>query len=1319
MDALTSTSAPGQSAKTQAARRRIESFRRQFGSAHLYLAYHAAFPLALTPDLLYCLWSNFQRDTQQRPLEIPWLAVADLLLSRLCREVSHELYEMNTEVRNLLLQELEASPLFGHPRLHEMAEFLVAYVENEAHSLDEEVRDLAEAQRWVALAWTRPDEVVQDLQTTLETGSKAEHWRILNLQDAFPESLQQRLQAVISRFQQTKQRDLEKASLTEIVLQIGDVIGSYEILTEITSTGLATIYHARQSILNRDVALKIFNTDLIRDVKTREWLLSNARAVAQLHHPNILSIYDVVWDTKRDLAYIVMDYVSSGTLKDLIGEPMPLDQVMNLVEQISAGLHYAHNHGVIHCDIKPSNIWLDKNNHILISNFDVAYIVDITKPTESGPWGTPIYMDPERAQTDSVDVRTDIYSIGVMVYEMVTGQLPFRTPFENLSRKTLPPPPHTLRPDLSLEVEAVILKALATEPTERFADVQAFSEALKAAIETKVSLPPLVVPAQVGTKSSVIIDNLIGATLDGYVILAEIASGGITTVYHARQPSLDRDVAIKILRAHLTQDVERREWFVRTAKVVARLHHPNILTIYDVKWDPEKDIAFIVMEYLSGNPFKELMGPPMPVEQIMPLLEQICVALDYVHRHGITHRDIKPSSFLLDKNNRILLSNFDIAYVSDVTGITEGEVVGTPDYIAPEQIEGAPVDARTDIYSLGIMVYEMLTGHLPFEAESPMRAMLKRMTEPPPSPRVFRPNLSREAEAVILKAMAMSPSDRFSDVQSFWQALKEALSVPSRNKRRRIPLQRDDTLANGRYKIIKPLGEGAYGIVYLAHDTRLERQVALKLLHNKVARDRRELKRFRREPMITAQIGNHPNIVGVFDFEVEDESEGISYIIMEYVDGGSLREYLQNRRNMHTLEIARFGRDICQGLEAIHEHHIIHLDLKPGNIMLKTRQRHLTAKVSDFGNAIIRQPRSKDDLEDPTPSGEPRGSLLYASPEQIFYQPGGDLDGRADLYSLGAILYEMATAHPPFDIEGTKPIVQRINEDSPTPPSTYNSFISKQLEEIILKALQKKPEDRFRNANEMIEALRQAEQEEFAKQKVLDNDKQPDSQPVLDHLSDMSPLSPNFMKEADIVEIVDNTTADSQQVQRILHLRNLLHVYYRNLTYTEERIAFSFPDPPLALLNQRDQLLEAIATTKSNLGDILKTDFILPTPMTREEAKASLWFYENEKLIDLVEVEDLNWAEPVYLGRSRGCQIVVRQEYTQVSRQHAQLFREGDNYLLKDNKSRYGTYVNGVEISYEQGMLLTDNDQVVLGSLGSAKGTPSKHACFCVFHQSR
>ncbi|MGL5064749.1 MAG: HEAT repeat domain-containing protein, partial [Microcoleus sp.] len=178
--------------KPEVARRRIEAFERRFGKTHLIFACHAAFPLALTPDLLYKLWANFQRDIHGLVLGIPWVAVADLLLSSLCEEVGRELYEMDTAVRNSLLNRLKDDENFGQQRINELSDFLLVYVQQQLQSNDLEVRDFAQAQRWTALAYVRPTEAAQELRAMLEQAykqDKSEQLRLVSLVEAFAEPL--------------------------------------------------------------------------------------------------------------------------------------------------------------------------------------------------------------------------------------------------------------------------------------------------------------------------------------------------------------------------------------------------------------------------------------------------------------------------------------------------------------------------------------------------------------------------------------------------------------------------------------------------------------------------------------------------------------------------------------------------------------------------------------------------------------------------------------------------------------------------------------------------------------------------------------------------------------------------------------------------------------------------------------------------------------------------------------------------------------------------------------------------------------------------
>ncbi|MBI1878456.1 MAG: FHA domain-containing protein [Chloroflexi bacterium] len=196
--------------------------------------------------------------------------------------------------------------------------------------------------------------------------------------------------------------------------------------------------------------------------------------------------------------------------------------------------------------------------------------------------------------------------------------------------------------------------------------------------------------------------------------------------------------------------------------------------------------------------------------------------------------------------------------------------------------------------------------------------------------------------------------------------------------------------------------------------------------------------------------------------------------------------------------------------------------------------------------------------------------------------------------------------------------------------------------------------------------------------------------------------------------------AEDWHSSRIKQLKTLLQIYYRNLNYTEEQIALTSPTPSLALLNQRDQLNEAISIAKSELvalGESIKVDLSPPTPPTKAKLEPSLWFYEGEKLVNLVELDAIDWSKSVYFGRSKDCQIMVRQEYIQVSRHHAELFKVDDTYTLRDSGSTYGTYVNGIEIDQEQNHALVDSDRVVLGAFSGRDGLPTKRACFFIFRK--
>ena len=268
---------------------------------------------------------------------------------------------------------------------------------------------------------------------------------------------------------------------------------------------------------------------------------------------------------------------------------------------------------------------------------------------------------------------------------------------------------------------------------------------------------------------------MIGKELGRYLIVEALGEGGMAAVYKGYDRRLNRDVAIKvILRGYQQSDVFSKR-FEREAKAVAQLTHPNIVSVID--YGSHEGVPYLVMEYIPGGTLKEMMGKPFSWMKAAKLLVPIARALDHAHHENIIHRDIKPANILVTKSGDMMLSDFGIAKSLAAEGQTKltgtGMGIGTPSYMAPEQGMGKTVDQRADIYSLGVVFYEMVTGRPPYEADTPMAVMLKHMMDPLPRPRLFVPDLPEKVEQVIFRALAKEPDERFQSMEAFANALDE------------------------------------------------------------------------------------------------------------------------------------------------------------------------------------------------------------------------------------------------------------------------------------------------------------------------------------------------------------------------------------------------------------------------------------------------------------------------------------------------------------------------------------------------------------------
>jgi hypothetical protein len=272
-------------------------------------------------------------------------------------------------------------------------------------------------------------------------------------------------------------------------------------------------------------------------------------------------------------------------------------------------------------------------------------------------------------------------------------------------------------------------------------------------------------------------EQLVGKTLGQYQIMAEVGHGGMATVYRGYQTSLNRSVAVKVLAGELARNAGFRERFQREAHAVAQLAHPNILPVYDFGEDQASGMVYLVTQFVDGGTLAMRMKNRLHPNQAARIAAQVARALDCAHARGIVHRDVKPGNVLMTRDDHPLLADFGIAKIMADTQLTQtGVSIGTPQYMSPEQAQGLPADHRSDIYALGVMLYEMLAGVLPFQADTPVGLLHQHIHQPPPRLRERAPQVSKRLEKIVLRALAKDPAGRFVTAGEMADALEDEVA---------------------------------------------------------------------------------------------------------------------------------------------------------------------------------------------------------------------------------------------------------------------------------------------------------------------------------------------------------------------------------------------------------------------------------------------------------------------------------------------------------------------------------------------------------------
>ena len=604
-----------------------------------------------------------------------------------------------------------------------------------------------------------------------------------------------------------------------------------------------------------------------------------------------------------------------------------------------------------------------------------------------------------------------------------------------------------------------------------------------------------------------------------YVLLKPMARGGMGAIFLAAagEAGFQKLCVVKKVIAEKS-DRAKANRFLDEAKVVLRLSHANLVPTFDAG---EVDGEFyIAMELVEGKDLREIWNrcvrtrTRIPLDVALHVAREIARALTYVHSHAdlrLVHRDVAPPNILISYFGEVKLTDFGLARsVLKQENTAPGVVFGRASYLSPEQARGEIADARTDIYSLGIVLWELVTGnqYLQLTNLDPATAMslVRHPRAQPASAKA--PWITPNLDALLMRALAPDREQRFQSAEEMRRGLSDIITQispradaertadflrglydtvakeeraerdkllaesaallpgarPRVSARMPVPLsllesgstklafpKEDESMGvdftgrviDSRYRVIRKIGEGGMGTVYAGEHVEIGKDVAIKILHPAYSTQQDLVERFRREARAASRIG-HPHIIDVTDFgETED---GCAYFVMEHLDGIDLADVLSHERRLAPERACKIATQICRALAAAHAAGVIHRDLKPENIFLVARDGQADfVKVLDFGIA-----RSMGRARRLTNPGVAMGTPEYMAPEQA---EGGAVDQRSDIYSVGALIYEMTSGSPP----------QMSRDKELIPPRGIKADVPEELDRIVVRALEKDPALRYQS----------------------------------------------------------------------------------------------------------------------------------------------------------------------------------------------------------------------------------------------------------------
>ncbi len=544
------------------------------------------------------------------------------------------------------------------------------------------------------------------------------------------------------------------------------VLGRYEVKKKIRENELFSEYWGEDTKIGRDVALTVVHAVPSPDFFSR--FEPASKKFSSQHSGNLPALIELC--DVNGQATIIRQYIEGQSLRSALdmGQPLALEMALELAQQIGEYLDALHRAGLLQLDFESEDILIAEGGAFYIANFGIASGVNLGALLAADKIPARPSFAPELLQSGKADERADFYSAGALLFEALTGKKPALRLESEKTAAAEDLRPSSLRMGVSPEWDALVSRCLHPNPAKRIQSAAEFLNQVDEIRRAASTLP--------GVSPLSMEDSLVGQTLGPYRLVSRLGQGGMATVYKAYEPALDRYVAVKVLPQFFAGDPIFVQRFRREAKAVAQLNHPNIVPIYS--YGESSGITYIAMQFVVGDTLKH-EGQKFSFEEALRLLIPIARALGYAHQRGVVHRDVKPSNILIAEDGKWpLLADFGLAQMTQASGkLTESGVgMGTPMYMSPEQGQGEQVDHRSDIYSLGIVLYELVTGEVPFRADTPMAIVIKHISAPMPMPSKVNPETPDFLETIILKATAKNPADRFQTAEEMAQAMENALA---------------------------------------------------------------------------------------------------------------------------------------------------------------------------------------------------------------------------------------------------------------------------------------------------------------------------------------------------------------------------------------------------------------------------------------------------------------------------------------------------------------------------------------------------------------